>query len=93
MDEDVSDAVPVGVPVDPPNVMPRASFPDPGTVLVPFASLADKRDENLISGESALLLLLVPLLAVLPVRLLLLLLVVPVADGSAFAADPLEGLL
>lgn len=96
MDEDVSEAVPVGVPVDPPNVMPRdsavAAAPSPGIALVPFVSLVGSSEENLMSGESALLLL---LLLLFGVRLLLLLLLDPVPfPGSELAvAPPLDGLL
>ena len=82
VDEDVSEAVPVGVPVEPPKVMVLASVD--GTILdprpgiepaAPFVSpLVGRSDENLMSGESALLLLLV----LLGVRLLLLLLLLPV---------------
>lgn len=95
MDEEVSDAVPVGVPVDPPNVIPRDSLvtPSPGIALVPFVSLVGSSEENLMSGESALLLLLL-LLLLLDVRLLLFPLPLDPVVGSELAeVVPVDGLL
>ena len=90
MDEDVSEAVPVGVPVEPPNVMPRDSLPDPspGIALGPFVSFDVSSEENLMSGESALLLLL------LLFGVWLLLVLLAPAAGSEFAvAVPPDELL
>ena len=105
MDEEVSEAVPVGVPVDPPPVDPAKLMPrDSGIALLPV-SLVGSSDENLMSGERALLALLLPptlllvvllLLLVVVVRLLVLLLLPLLLDAAAeslAAATAAAGLL